>query len=109
MYENIYYSPEKFGLELVGEFEWSEPDYSFDTLAVWKEKRGQYWIGEDSGCSCPSPFENITDVNELDGPYNKDGLRKRINFLIEEKGDDRWGYSKAELRKFASDILSRLT
>lgn len=105
---NIYYNPEDHGLEIVGEFDWSEPDYSFDMLVVWKEKRGQYWIGEDSGCSCPSPFEDVFDKNSLDGPYTKDGLRKRINFRIEERGDDRYGYTKAQLKKFASDILSRI-
>lgn len=108
---NIYYNPEAFGLEVVGDFEWSEPDWSFDMLVVWKESRGKYWIGEDSGCSCPSPFENITDINELDGPFNKDSLRKRIDFLIEERTSKgySYGYSKAELKKFASDILSRLS
>lgn len=106
---NIYYSPQDFGLEVVGDFEWTEPDYSFDMLVVWKEKRGRYWIGEDSGCSCPSPFEDVRDVNELDGPYTKDGLRKRINYRIEERTDTgySYGYSKAQLKKFASDILSR--
>jgi len=106
---NIYYSPESYGLQIVGDFEWSEPDYSFDMLVVWKEGRGKYWIGEDSGCSCPSPFEDINDINQLDGPYTKDGLRKRINYRIEERTDNGYGYgySKAQLKKFASDILSR--
>lgn len=107
---NIYYNPEKFGVELVGEFEWSEPSWSFDTLAVFKERRGRYWIAEDSGCSCPSPFENYTDLNELDGPYTKDGLRKRIDTRIEERtGERSWGYPKAVLKKSASEILSRLS
>ena len=108
---NIYYNPEDFGLELVGEFEWTEPCWSFDTLAVWKEGRGRYWIGEDSGCSCPSPFENITDINELDGPYTKEGLRKRIDYRIKEQTERKYsyGYSKAELKRYASEILSRLT
>lgn len=101
---DIYYNPEKFGLEKVGEFDWSEPDYSFDICVVWKAKRGQYWIGNDSGCSCPSPFEDVKDINELDGPYTKDGLRKRLDSMIE----DRLGgyvYSKAVLKKSASDVL----
>ena len=107
---NIYYNPEAFGLELVGEFEWTEPCWSFDTLAVWKERRGRYWIGEDYGCSCPSPFEDVTDVNQLDGPYTKEGLRKRIDYRIAEKTSEyRYGYSKAELKRFASEILSRLS
>lgn len=108
MYKNVYYNPQDFGLEIVGEFEFSEPNWSFDTLVVWKEKRGRYWIGTDSGCSCPSPFEDITDVNDLDGPYTKDGLRKRLDFIVDERADDRWGYSKAVLKKSASEILSRI-
>lgn len=110
MYGNIYYNPEQYGVEVVGEFEWSEPSWSFDTLVVWRQARGKYWIGQDSGCSCPTPFENITDINELDGPYNKDGLRKRLDFLIEEHTDSRYsyGYPKSELKKYASEILSRI-
>ena len=108
MYKNVYYDPEDFGLEKVGEFEFSEPNWSFDTLVVWREGRGRYWIGTDSGCSCPAPFENITDVNELDGPYNKEGLRKRLDFIVGERADKSWGYSKAVLKKSASDILSRI-
>lgn len=106
---NVYYYPEDYGLQLVGEFEWTEPCYSFDMLVVWKERDGRYWIGEDSGCSCPSPFDFITDVNELDGPYTKEGLRKRIDSRIEDRaGEDSYSYSKAELKKSASDIMSRI-
>jgi hypothetical protein len=109
MYGNdIYYNPEKFGLEKVGEFDWADPDYSFDICCVWKAQRGQYWVGNDSGCSCPSPFENVNDINELDGPYTKDGLRKRLNWLVEENSKNSYGFSKAVLKKSASDLLSRL-
>lgn len=107
---NIYYNPEAFGLELVGEIEWRECYYEFDFLAVWKEKRGQYWIGQDSGCSCPSPFEDVTDINELDGPYNKDGLRKRLDWLVKDQVENGYGsYPESELKKSASEILSRLS
>lgn len=109
MYENIYYSPEKFGLEIVGDFEWSEPDYSFDMLVVWKEKRGKYWVGEDSGCSCPSPFEDFKGTEDLRGPYTKEELRKHLDYRINEHSDDRYGYSRAQLKKFASDILRRIS
>lgn len=106
---NIYYDPQAFGLEVVGEFEWTEPCWSFDTLAVWKQKRGQYWIGQDAGCSCPSPFEDVTDINELDGPYDKAGLRKRLDWLINDRVENGYGcYPKAQLRKYASEILSRI-
>lgn len=100
-----YYNPERFGLEKIGEFDWDEPCYSFDLCVVWKERRGRYWVGNDSGCSCPSPFDSVTDINELDGPLTKDGLRKRLDSLIEERT---YGYPKAVLKKSASEILSRL-
>jgi len=106
---NIYYDPQDFGLELVGEFDWTEPDYSFDMLVVWKSGRGQYWIGEDSGCSCPSPFEDVRDVNELDGPYTKADLRKRVNFRVKDRFENGWGtYPLAVLKKSASDMLARI-
>ena len=110
---NPYYNPEKFGLEIVGEFDWSEPDYSFDMCVVFKEARGRYWIGEDAGCSCPAPFEDVRDINELDGPYTKDGLRKRLEFRVEERGgsDEGSSYyckSKAVLLREAREILSRI-
>jgi hypothetical protein len=102
----IYSTPEDYGLETVGEFDWAEPDYSFDICVVWKESRGKYWIGNDSSCSCPSPFEDYYDMNMLDGPYNKEGLRKRLDWLIGERS---YSYPKAVLKKSASDILSRLS
>lgn len=58
-YENIYYFPEKFGLEILGEVEFLGA-YEFDTFVVWREKAtGRLGYGEDSGCSCPSPFEDF--------------------------------------------------
>lgn len=115
MYENIYYSPEKFGLEVVGSFDWRDCDYEFDMLVVWKEGRGKYWVGEDSGCSCPSPFEDVKDKSELHGPYTKAELRKYLDYRISERGEDEETrsyystYSKAVLKKSASDILRRIS
>lgn len=105
---NIFYNPEDFGLEMVGEIERSDGCYQFDTVAVWKQSRGKYWIGQDSGCSCPSPFEDITDINELDGPYDKAGLRKRLDW-IRENESEYTVLSTAEFKGEISRILSRLT
>lgn len=67
MYDsNIYYSPEKFDLAPLAELELSEPDYSFDTLVVWRHtKTGRLYWAHDSGCSCPSPFEDYTSIDML--------------------------------------------
>jgi len=68
---DVYSSPEKFGLRFVGSISDPDADYSFHLLCVWQETGGEgrlLW-GEDSGCSCPSPFENvgIDDLKEATG------------------------------------------
>ena len=38
------------------------------TFVVWKHKDGRVFWAHDSGCSCPSPFEdynNLSDLTEL--------------------------------------------
>lgn len=55
-YNDPVNSPEKYGLELVGQVEWSSGYYEFDTTAVLKNADGRFCYAEDSGCSCPTPF-----------------------------------------------------
>lgn len=62
---NIYSSPEKFGLAIVGEIDWSSGSYEFDLTVVWRKPDGTLLMGEDSGCSCPGIFENDPGVDEL--------------------------------------------
>lgn len=72
---NPYDNPEKFGLLTVTEVEWYEPSYSFDTTAVlFSPETKEYWWADDSGCSCPSPFEDMT----------KPGVRKDYEFVNNE-------------------------
>jgi hypothetical protein len=57
---NIYSSPEKFALTTIGEVDWSDGDYVFDYTVVWQRAfDGRFVYAEDSGCSRPSPFEDI--------------------------------------------------
>jgi hypothetical protein len=97
---NIYYNPEKYGLELTAVIELSEPDYSFDMLAIWKGESG-YYLGTDSGCSCPSPFEDFNGVEDLTGPLS-------VKQVIEEatslwKGGNR-GMGSYDPEGFSSGI-----
>ena len=55
---NVYYNPRDFGLEIVAEIEYSTGSYEFDTRVIWKDEEGRLWTARDSGCSCPTPFEN---------------------------------------------------
>lgn len=104
-----YYNPEHFGLELVGSIEWVGESYEFNMTAVWKESRGKYYIADDSGCSCPSPFEDYTKKEELDGPMNKRSLESALRYRLKERTDSRYGRSLAELEKDIRDLLARLT
>lgn len=66
MSKNPYYNPEAFGLELVAEEDWGG-SYEFDIRVVWLHKKsGELYTARDSGCSCPSPFENYTSLADLE-------------------------------------------
>lgn len=59
-FKDVSSDPECFGLVQVAEAERSEPCYSFDTIVVWyREEDNKYYWAQDSGCSCPSPFEDF--------------------------------------------------
>lgn len=63
---DVYYQPEAFGLQVVAQLDLSIPDYSFDVVVVWEHKESGvlYWA-HDSGCSCPSPFEEYQCLEDL--------------------------------------------
>lgn len=64
---NIYYEPEKYGYETVGEID-TAGSYEFDTFAVLKDvKANRFFYIHDSGCSCPTPFEGqgVADLTRV--------------------------------------------
>lgn len=47
-------------LDFVADVDLAEPDYSFDLLRIYVRKSdGMLLWATDSGCSCPSPFEDV--------------------------------------------------
>lgn len=54
---NPYYNPELLDLELIS-FDQPNLSYEYNTLCFWASKTGQIYSASDSGCSCPTPFEN---------------------------------------------------
>jgi hypothetical protein len=65
----IYNSPEDYGLQQVACIDYSSGDYCFDYRVVWKRLAdGKLLSARDSGCSCPSPFEDIgmKDLQEVE-------------------------------------------
>lgn len=79
----MWYGMDRFdGLTPVAEIELAEPDYSFDVLGVWKDTDGAYYLSTDSGCSCPTPWENHTK-DDLTGPLTAEQTREEATSLWE--------------------------
>jgi hypothetical protein len=91
--DNVYYSPEKFGLQEVMEINYCDAPYEFDFRVIWKDKHGTLWTAKDSGCSCPAPFEDYNGLDDLERvhlPYIKSELDEsggygRVSFTPDEK------------------------
>lgn len=65
VYHNPYYDPEKCGLEIVVNIS-KDISYEFDMVIVWKDvETGKLYMGHDSGCSCPTPFENFKSLDDM--------------------------------------------
>lgn len=62
---NPYYNPEDLELEML---EFDEPDlsYEYNTLCFWATVGGQVYSASDSGCSCPTPFEDYEGGAQAD-------------------------------------------
>lgn len=88
-WDNPYYNPKVFNLEILGEMEWDNESYQFNMTVVWKDAEGRLWTASDSGCSCPSPFE---DTTELDRLWNLEQLEA----IREEKKGRGWGMAEWE-------------
>lgn len=105
-----YYQPEEFGLEIVGSIDDPNACYSFDLLvAWWRREDGALFYGVDSGCSCPSPFEDVHSVDELtpitletQAEFDEavDGHCARTDCVYDDEptGDD-WEHQEFEWRK----------
>lgn len=58
---NVYYNPDEYGYTLVGVLDEEDLSYEFNMLCVWMDDSGRLRWAQDSGCSCPSPFEDYVD------------------------------------------------
>lgn len=99
---NPYYHPENRGLEIVAEIEFTG-DYEFDKIVVWRKLSDNSLVWAcDSGCSCPSPFEDYTDDASLERlsnwEYFEDTVKSRCDY----------SYSGADRDAFLREVKSAL-
>lgn len=79
-----YYSPESHGLTIVAEHDWAG-DYEFEMVVVWRNADGELRAAYDTGCSCPTPFGDLTWDGML--PIRSaDDLRPLVEKLNEHGG-----------------------
>jgi hypothetical protein len=61
---------------LVGDVEWDDEYYQFNLTRVYREDDGSFRWSDDSGCSCPMPFESHSE-----GDYAKGNKYELLNYL----------------------------
>lgn len=85
---NVYYKPESFGVETVGEIELEEGLYSFNLVLVLRDlETGKFYVNQDSGCSCPSPFEDFKTKESLGQPLTVGEAIGKINQFVAARYD----------------------
>ena len=102
---NIYYNPEHYELVPVAEIDYSDGDYCFDLRVVWRSRLdGRLYTARDSGCSCPSPFEDYGSLESLDALH--------LPELEQEAADELRGTSAnrtpAEVAHFLREVRDAL-
>ena len=93
---NIYYNPEKCGLEIVEVLDQNDLSYEFNTLLIVRATDNRVYYAHSSGCSCPTPFEEYyyasaddNDLNEVTHETLDDFINVVNNFpvSIDERKD----------------------
>lgn len=70
---NVYNAPEEWGTEIVAVYSDDDLSYEFNMFVVWRDlETGYIFYANDSGCSCPSPFEWVDGPEDV--TWVRDGL-----------------------------------
>ena len=97
---NPYFEAEKLGVELLCLD--SELSYEFDLLCFFKTKAGVVFSAQDSGCSCPNPFEDYegNSWNQIEPKLERVGSIEQAEQMI-----DSWNKFLDNNRISVADII----
>lgn len=103
-YDNVYNSPERHRLSIIGELNDPAACYTFNNLVVWRSnKTGQLYWATDSGCSCPSPFEDHTEIDHL-VPLTEDNWSEFVSEVKDHAVE--WDRSSDEFQCDKNQLLA---
>ena len=78
MKPNPYFSPEKWGLELLAEVE-TGGSYEFCTSLLFRHSAtAVVYVVQDAGCSCPTPFEWVESLSDMVEPQTEDEVARLL-------------------------------
>ena len=110
---NPYYNPDKLNLTLYS-LDKDDTDYDYDTLCFWATEDGRVYTAQDSGCSCPTPFEEYSGFNQdevlqklerIDSAADAQVIFENWNVYYDEKKTDP---SKGEeVYRWVKGVLNR--
>lgn len=100
---NPLYSPEKCGLEIVVTLDDEDLSYEYDTIIVVRDiATGELYAAHDSGCSCPTPFEDFTSLDKFVEIRSEDDFSRLVG------GDEYAKWKPADVLEAARKIREAL-
>ena len=103
---NVYYSPDKSGLSNIVTLDEPGRSYDYRTLIVVQDnKTGRVFYAEDSGCSCPTPFEDYIFISADD--TNMDEVTQ-FNFGVFEESVNNFPVDMSERQDCLKTVANAL-
>ena len=97
---------DRYGLEQVTELSLDDTEYAFVIIgAFYDPVSGGYFVGTDSGCSCPIPWD--VPLSRLEGPMSQSEAASQIKKArwIGSEGSKRVDFIEKQMR--AVDLVRR--
>lgn len=89
---NPYYEPEDLGFEMLTIDNDTTTSYEFDYTCFWKAPGGEVYSAHDSGCSCPTPFENYegSTISSVVSTLERIGSLAQAESIYREHAAGEW-------------------